>query len=403
MIKLLRLLRGFAVVMVSGSFPEKFVNILTYHGINVWNVKSRDGVVYFRTIAANYKYIRKLSHRTNNKIRIVSKHGLPFFINRNKSRMGLAVGSICFILIFKVLSMFLWNIDIYGNNRISYNNAKKVMNDVGIYEGAFCSFPSLKNIQTDAMIKFGNVSWITVNIDGSKGDVNISEVTERDDIQNETHYNIKAACDGQIIRIDTYSGSAAVNSGDAVAKGNLLISGFVESELGGTNLSTADGLVWAKTNYSDEFVFPKHTSITKYSPTPSNRISCRLFGIVIPLKLDYYDTSKELLSFIAEQKASFQGETASVSLINENIYCLDNSNIDINEPNAQKLLKTEMLLNELFNYNNKKITGRTINYSADDKSYYYTVNYSCEEDIGVKSEIILDDNFSIQNQTNIED
>ena len=403
MVKLLRFLRGYIVFMVSGSYPEKFVNILTYNGVNVWGVRSKDGIVYCTTLAANYRHIRRLSRRTRNKIRIKSKHGIPFFINRNKDRIGLPIGFVCFLLIFKLLSMFLWNIDIYGFNDISYNKAKSVMESVGIYEGAYGTFDSLKNIQTKAMIEFENVSWITVNVDGSKGEVNISEITEKGEIKDDTPYNIKANTDAQIIRVDAYSGSAVVKSGDAVAKGNLLISGFVETELGGTHLSTADGVVWAKTEHTENFLVPKSYTAAEYNPDNKNRYSCRLFNIVIPLKFDNYNTSDNYFSFISENKASFQNETASISLINENIYFYNTNNITTNENSAENIFKTEMLLNELFNYSDKKIISRTVKSSVDDKNYNYTVKYNCEEDIGEKSEIILEDNFSISNEDVMED
>ena len=404
MVKLLRFLRGYIVFIISGSCPEKFVNILTYNGVNVWGVQSRDGIVYCTTLAVNYKHIRRLSRRTSNKVRVKSKYGLPFFINRNKDRVGLPIGAVCFLLVFKLLSMFLWNIDIYGFTDISYNKAKSVMESVGIYEGAYAAFDSLNNIQTKAMIEFENVSWITVNVDGSKGEVNISEVTQKGGIMNaDAHYNIKANVDAQIIRVDGYSGSAVVKSGDAVAKGNLLISGFVQTELGGTHLSTADGVVWAKTEHTESFSVPKTYTTAEYNPDSKCRYSCRLFNIVIPLKFDNYDTTDNHFSFVSEHKASFQDETASLSLINENVYFYDNDNITLNERTAENILKTEMLLNELFHYGDKKIISRTVESSVDDKNFNYTVKYNCEENIGEKSEIIIDDNFNISNEDTTQD
>ena len=402
MVKLLRFLRGYVVFMISGSCPEKFVNILTYNGVNVWGVKSRDGIVYCTTLAVNYRHIRRLSRRSSCRIRIKSKHGLPFFINRNKDRIGLPIGLVCFFTVFKLLSMFLWNIDIYGFNDISYNRAKSVMESVGIYEGVRNTFESLNNIQTKAMIEFENVSWITVNVDGSKGEVNISEITEKGEIKDDTPYNIKADIDAQIIRVDAYTGSAVVKSGDAVAEGNLLISGFVETELGGTHLSTADGIVWAKTERAENFEIPKSYTTAAYNPQCSNRLSCRLFNIVIPLKFEYYNPDDNYLSFISERKASFQDETASLSLINENIYFYNTNYVTVDKSLAENIFKSEMLLNELFNYGDKKIISRTIGSSADNENLNYIVKYNCEEDIGVKSEIILENNFSISNESDSE-
>ena len=397
MVKILRFFRGYVVFSVRGSYPEKFINLLIYKGINVWGVKSRDGIVYFTTLAVNCKAIYRFSRKSNNKVSVESKYGLPFFLNRNKNRVGLPIGFACFLLIFKLLSLFIWNIDIYGFKNISYSNAKDTMKNIGVYEGVYNNFDSLVNVQNQALTEFDNVSWITFNVDGSKGEVNISEVTEKGDIQNDTPYNIKADIDAQIIRVDAYSGHAVVKMGDAVAKGNLLISGFVETELGGTRLDSAGGVVWAKTERNEKFSVPKSYNTTIYNSESKSRYSCRIFNLILPLKAECYDVNSRYFTFFSENKAKFRDQTASVSLIQENNYFYDSEFVKPDDALAEKLLNAEIVLNELFAYGDKKIISRNIENSADDKNYKCNIRYVCEEDIGVKSKIILDDNFSINN------
>ncbi len=402
MVRLLRLLRGYVLFSISGSYPEKLVNKLILNGINIWGVKSKEGVVYCSSLAVYYKLIIKIAKRNNVKVKIIKKRGVPFFLNKNKKRIGLPIGFICFLLIFKILSLFIWNIDLYGYESISCNQAKKVMKDIGFYEGAYANFDSLNNLQTRAMIEFGNVSWITVNVDGSRGEVNISEVTPKGEIKEQTPYNIKAAVDGQIIRVDAYSGVAAVKSGDAVAKGNLLISGFVETELSGTHLDTADGIVWARTERTESFSIPKSCQYTAYNPESQIRRSCRLFNAVIPLQAGFFKAEENKLSFISEKKLSFREETASISLINENVYFYNTNNIFIDKTSAEKIFNAKMMLGELFNYSDKKIISRTVGNSADENNYNYSVRYVCEEDIAEKSEILLDESFTFDSEESIQ-
>lgn len=398
MVKLLRLLRGYVIFMVTGSYPEKFVNVCTYNGVNVWGVESRDGVVYCRTLAANYSTIRKLSRRTNAKIRVKRKIGLPFLFHKNKKRIGLPIGVICFFAVFKILSMFVWNFDIYGNVTISDTQAKEVLESVGVYEGVYGKFDSLKNIQTRAMIEFGNVSWITVNVEGSRGEVKISELVQKGEIVDESQpCNVKAEVDAQIIRVDAYNGSAAVNSGDAVVKGNLLISGIVENEQGEIHLTHANGIVWAKTNRVENFFVPKEYTATTYDINCKNRYSCRLFNVVIPLTMKGFESESNNLFFVNESKAEFRGETASISLIEESIFNYEKNKINNTEETAEKQFKAEMLLNELFYYGDKKIINRSVESTVDENGFYYTVQYECEEDIGVQNDILVEDNFTINN------
>lgn len=400
MVKILRLLRGYVVFMVTGSYPEKFVNICTYNGVNVWGVESKDGVVYCRTIAANYRVIRILSRRTSAKIRVKRKIGLPFILNKNRKRIGLPIGLVCFFVIFKVLSLFVWNFDIYGNVTISDTRAKNVLESIGVYEGVYGKFDSLKNLQTRAMIEFKNVSWITINIDGSKGEVKISELVEKGEITDETTpCNIKAEVDGRIIRVDAYSGASSVNSGDAVVKGNLLISGVVENEHGEVSLAHADGVVWAETNRVESFSVPKEQMSVTYDESCDKRYSCRLFNVVIPLRAKNFAADGSFLFFSDENKMEFRGETASVSLIEESIFHYDRRKINNTEQSAEKQFHAEMMLNELFNYGDKKIINRSIESTVDKNGFNYNVHYECEEDIGIQSDIIVEDNFIINNDS----
>lgn len=398
MVRLLRFLRGYVVFAVTGSYPEKFVNLCIYNGLNIWGVQSKEGTVYCRTLASNYSTIRRLSRSRSVKVRIKSKAGIPFILRKNRDRVGIPIGIVCFLIIFKLLSLFVWNIDIYGFDTISYTAAKDVLQRVGVYEGALNSYDSLKNIETKAMIEFGNVSWITVNIDGSRGDVKISEVIEEGEILDDSKpCNIKAETDGQIIRVDAYSGMSMVKSGDAVVKGNLLISGIVETELGGTHLEHSSGIVWAKTSRLEKITIPKLLNAVNCCGEEKDRYSLKLFNLVIPLSMRNLPDNGDCLSYIDETKACFRGERASVSLIKESIFPYERHTIEVDGNKAEKLFKTEMLLKELFSYNDKKIISRSIESSADNSNYIYSVNYECEEDIGEKSDILIDGDFKINN------
>lgn len=400
MVRLLRLLRGYVIFSVTGSYPEKFINICTYNGVSVWGVKSREGVVYCCTMASNYKTIRKLSHRTSAKIRVKNKKGLPFILHRNRNRSGLLIGAVLFLAIMKLLSLFVWTFDISGSQNVSYNQAKEVMEQVGIYEGVYGKFESLNNIRNKAMILLGDVSWLSLNIDGSHGEITIEDSVQKGDIVDKsTPVNIKAKCDAQILRVDAYSGAAVVQSGDAVVKGNLLISGVVENELGGISLVNSEGVVWAKTEREECFTVSKRQTCLHLTDNKIQRYSFNIFNFTVPLSFSGKDCGKSYLYFVDENRAEFNGNTASISLIKENIMPFEYESIEVDGQLSEKQLNKDMMLTELFAYNDKKITNRTVKMTDDDDCFNYYVKYECEEDIGEKSEIFIDNNFDIDNDS----
>ncbi len=389
MIFLLRLLRGYVVLVVSGSRPERFVNICVRNGVDVWGIRSREGIIYCRVFAVSFKTIRRLCRSRGFKVRVRRKVGLPFFCYRNRRRVGLLAGTACFLIIVNVLSLFVWNIDIYGQRTISDYQAARVMEEVGIYEGMYGGVGSLKSIEINAMRRFGGISWLTVNIDGTSGEVNISESYEKGDIVDETSpQNIKAACDAQIIRVDAYSGSAAVKSGDAVLSGGLLISGVLESEEGAVSFVRADGVVWAKTYHTETFAVPKQVSYLSYDEKCADRYSARLFGVTIPLTAAF--TSGDTLSFYTEDKAQFHGSAASVSLITEKLYSYEYVWEEITMRDSERIYETLRAVKELFSCSTRLIDSADVQLTETADEYIYTVTYVCEEDIAESSPIYVE-------------
>ncbi len=393
MIKIIRYIRGYIELSISGSRPETFLNVMTANGIAVWGVRSHEGVIYCKTLVVNYRYIYKLSRKKSIKIRIVEKTGIPFFANKNKKHIGIPIGAICFALIFGFLSRYLWYVDIYGYENMSKSRADTVMKEIGVYEGAKGKFDSLRNLQTKALIALGDVSWITINTDASTAEVKITETTVKTAEPDDKHYNIIAKCDGQIIRADVQKGMSYVQGGDAVVKGNLLIGGFVQTDLGSTMLDTAQGVVMAKTLHTEHIAIPKTETYRKYEDSTVTRRNAKVFGIYFPLEMRCIKAGRETIGFKREYALDFKGKTAPVCTVNEHIYYLDNEETKINEQSAEKLFKAERLLCELFSYSDKKIIDRNITKSADDNYFYYDIEYSCEEDIGEKAEILLDEDF----------
>ena len=84
---LLRLLLGYVRVEIEGYYIERFINICQLRKILIWNLKREKGVkLYINIGIKDYKKLREISRKTNCKIKILKKKGLPFFINKYKKR-----------------------------------------------------------------------------------------------------------------------------------------------------------------------------------------------------------------------------------------------------------------------------------------------------------------------------
>ena len=87
-IKLLaRLLFGYVRIEVEGYYIERFINICTNNKILIWNLKREKGVKLYLNIGINdFRKLSTIAMKTNCKIKILRKKGIPFLLNRYKKK-----------------------------------------------------------------------------------------------------------------------------------------------------------------------------------------------------------------------------------------------------------------------------------------------------------------------------
>ena len=95
------------------------------------------------------------------------------------------------------------------------------------------------------------------------------EIPEVEDTNKPT--NIMSAMDGQIVAMDIYHGTPQVQIGDAVAEGQLLISGINQSESGEESFVHASAKIMARTRR----VFSVEIPLEQRKEEPSGEILIR--------------------------------------------------------------------------------------------------------------------------------
>lgn len=183
-------------------------------------------------------------------IEITSGHtqGLPHIIKRHKDRAGFLVGAVCALLMMTAADNYVWDIRISGNESVTYTELTETLSECGLRVGARIDELDVDEIETATALKCKSVSWIAINIQGTYANIQIREVGEKP--QNEEvskPSNLVAARDGQIDRIELFSGNAMVRSGDVVRAGDILVSGVWDSNHYGMFVTRSSGKVFART------------------------------------------------------------------------------------------------------------------------------------------------------------
>ena len=246
-IRLLRFLLGYAKFEATGVFCERFINLCSYNGIKIWGIIKKQEKIVAYILARDYKKLRRISKKTSMRPRVVGRYGLPFILRKFRARSGLFAGAVVAAVLIYTLSLSVWNIQIEGNNRVETAEIQSVLKNLGMTEGVRRDDIDTEKIRHELLLSMPELSWAAINLNGTSAVIEVSEAEPTDTNKDDTPCNIVAKSDGRIVSIDVYKGLSNVKEGDAVVKGDLLISGVVDHLNGTASFLRASGSVLAET------------------------------------------------------------------------------------------------------------------------------------------------------------
>ncbi len=390
MLGLIRWVLGYVRFVAKGMFPEKLMNLIAKSNISIWDAKRSENEFSACVVAEEYKEFRKFYKRSGTKIKVLEKHGLPFEVNKYKKRKGMIFGILAACLFIYILSLYIWDVKIVGDVPEDTSQIESVISELGLSKGKIKSRIDASYVEQNMMLKLPNLSWVSVNIDGSVIEVSIKQREMPPYIVPKTEpCNIKSKMDAQIIRMEVYNGTSVVNDGDAVVKGQLLVSGVFEDKWGGNAFKHADAKVWAYTKKS----IHNEINLNQQKHILTNKTVCRksmrVFGVEIPLTLapipkgDYSKETKIKDLYLFKQKMPIN--------LNKEIYTKEVTEpIVINEDEAKVQAEKFFEKFEENEFGESIILEKTLTGFVENDKYIVDAEYKCQENIAQKEAIILE-------------
>lgn len=256
LIRWIRFVRGTVTFRIQGEFAERFLNLLNKNGIPVFQTSCRDGIFYATTTVKHYRQIRPYVRKTHVRVRIISRHGLPFAAQRYSHRLGMMAGILVFLFCIGISGQFVWEIQVRGNQTVSTDAIVQTLQEEGLTKGRWKKSLDPQMLAMKLRLKYHEISWAAVNLVGSVAEVEINERIESGETaEDKAPCNVVAARGGQIVSIQVYDGQKVRQTGEAVRQGELIVSGVVKSlAKGKTILRHASASVMAE--------YPEHHQIS---------------------------------------------------------------------------------------------------------------------------------------------
>lgn len=383
-------MNGYVKLEINGSSPERFLNMCVHHKLEIWNLISKEETFCFYMSKKDFKKLRPLIRKSKIKLKIIEKHGFPFFIFQNRKRKWM-LGIIAFIIVLKILlPKYIWNIEVSGNTYYTNESIITYLNENNIQKSTAISQIDCDQIESLLREEFYYIIWTTAYVDGTNLVINIKEneqITSFTTIETigDVNYgtDIIASENGVIESIITRSGTSLVHVGDIVEKGDVLVTGCLEV-MGDYDLllgykyveSDADIMIATTYSYSNtlELIYLKKNYID--TSQRSFYIKCASYYVLIGLKKQlepYYDSVELEWTISPDQQQIFE---FSVGVITDNAYEFIEMEYSDNE-------LREILTNDFLSYCEELIEKKVEIIQNDVKIYIDEKNAVAQGDIQV--------------------
>ena len=285
---LLRLILGYVRVEIEGYYIERFINICQNKKILIWNLKRENGVKLFCNIGIkDFKKLKIISRKTNCKIKIVKKKGIPFLLHRYKKRKIFAMFLIVIAFFIYTSSKYVWNVDIKVEENLMIENIEEDLEDLGLKKGILKSKIDTDKLVNEIRLKRNDISWIGIDLKGTNAIIKIVKADEKPDlIENSDFCNIVAEKSGVITNIIAQNGTAIVKAGDEVHKGDVLIAGYMEGKYTEKRYVHSLGKVQAKIKYQKSEKIYLNQEILKESGNQEKKLQIKFNNF----KINFYKT-----------------------------------------------------------------------------------------------------------------
>lgn len=259
LLKILRYIFGYVKISVCGFAPERCMNLIIKNDIVIWNVETEDQGFIFYTGRKNLLKMKPYLQKTNMKMKILEKYGLPFFFRQHKRRVPFLIGFFLFSAALYILSLFIWEVKVSGENQLVAETILKKIEQNYISLGTLKKTVNCAELEESLRRDFGEISWISCELKGTVLVVYLEEgmLPKKIIEENETG-DMVALKDAVITKMVTRQGTPMAKVNDSVKKGDILISGTIyiyddNNEVMETSYIAADGDVYGTTteNYED--------------------------------------------------------------------------------------------------------------------------------------------------------
>lgn len=288
-------LLGYCRITLRGA-PSAIATLFMHKKVNVARMKPTEDSVSFECLLYEKRRILKLIADYPFEVVDCTYGGLPPLLWRYRKRFGLIAGALAASLIIWASSLFLWQIEVVGNETLADGEVLALLDAHGFSVGSYLPSVKVKQLCNSCLLDDSRIAYLAVNIIGTHCEVQVRERKAASPPEADLPSDIVATCDGQLYRLEVYSGQALLKAGETVKAGQVVISGLSKLPDETYRLDRAEGKVYAKITRDFTVTVPYEETVKVYTGEVIEKKSLIFFKKKIKLfknsgiSLPSYDT-----------------------------------------------------------------------------------------------------------------
>lgn len=302
---------------VNGLNLDRLFKQLKRKNIEMFNIKRKTyKKLCFDVNNNQLKQVKQLTEKYD--VKVLKRYGIPFIKTFFKERLGMLIGLGITLIIVAILSQFIWNIEIYGNEEVTNDEVLTALSESGIVIGQTMDEEKIERAEDYLESRLNKVSFVSLVKKGSSIIVNIKEIRTPDIMDNvNATANLISNFDGVITSVNLIQGTLMVDVGDVVKKGDVLIKGSFTGLNQNITNCVAMGEVFAKVWYTESVNFLTEEVVQVRTGNTCETVNLSLFGTSSKVR----DANVNFNNYEEEQTEEFLFKNNLIPIkINKTIY-----------------------------------------------------------------------------------
>lgn len=252
-------LRGAVQIEITGADIGRSLRRLNEVGITLENITVSGNLCISACIARrDYPRLVQILTPFGDEIRETKRIGIYWKLHSLKHRPVLIAGLFLYFLFFMFLSTRVLFVTVRGNEQVPTRYILEQAKGYGLSFGVGNREVHSEKIKNGLLEKVPQLQWVGVNISGCVAEISVEEQPEQEKVPDAgcPVSHIVAKTDGVILSCTVREGNALCTVGQAVRKGQILVSGYTDCGLT-IQAGRSDGEIYGQTLRNIQALVPE--------------------------------------------------------------------------------------------------------------------------------------------------